>query len=184
LQTDGVRFDGSTGEMAIFSLWNANGARGSSCGAFGGEGDGYSCRIRFTIKTGVRYRLRVWKLELDGSGQWWGGWIHSDYSHHDYHIGDIRVPSDGHQFFGQVMNFSEYFGPAVPCSRVPRSVVELTQPAANSRGDKIGTYGYYSHFSGFGKENCTGGSGTAKDYGWTQGVKLVLGGTQNVGRTI
>lgn len=184
LQTKGVRFDNTVGDTAIFSLWNANGIRGSSCGTFTGEGDGYSCRIPFTIRTGVGYRLRVWRLESDNNGQWWGGWIRSDYSGHEYHIGDIRVPAEGHHVLGQVMNFSEYFGPAVPCNQVPRSIIHLTQPAANSHGDAIGRYSYYSRFAGFGKLECTGGSATPKDYGWTQGVRLVLGGPQNVGRAL
>src|SRR5688572_19265740 len=36
LQTNARRPDGSTGDLAIFSLWNANAATGPSCGQFGG----------------------------------------------------------------------------------------------------------------------------------------------------
>lgn len=174
LQTDGNRFDGSTGELAIFSLWNANGVRGPACDTFTGEGHGYSCRIPFTITTGVHYRLRVWRLESDDTGTWWGGWIAADDTQQDYHIGDIRVPSAGHQRFGQLMNFTEYFGPAVPCDQVPQSTVQLTQPAANLDTSSQ-TYAYYSHFTRFTKLDCTDGSGTPMDYGWTHGVQLVLG---------
>lgn len=177
LQTNGRRLDGSEGETILFSLWNATGARGRSCGRFGGEGVGYSCRLPLAIATGKAYRLRVWRLEADGGGQWWGGWI-SD-GDRDHHLGDIRVPAAGHQRFGQVLSFAEYFGPAVPCDRVPRSIVQLTQPAANRRNQ---AYDYYSSFAAFSKLSCAGGRGTPANYGWTQGVELILGGAGDGGR--
>ncbi len=172
LQTNGRRFNGSEGDTVLFSLWNATGARGRWCDRFGGEGTGYSCRLPLTITPGVRYRLRVWRLEADGGGRWWGGWL-SD-GKRDHHIGDIRVPAAGHQTLAEAINFSEYFGQALPCDRVPLSKINLTQPAANRRGD--GTYGYYSTFAAHWKNTCANGSGTPVNFGWTKGVALVLGG--------
>ncbi|MFF4491575.1 hypothetical protein ACFY0F_34845 [Streptomyces sp. NPDC001544] len=49
LQTDGACFDRTTGRTEIFSLWNANGSKGSGCGVFGGEGSGRSRRILYAI---------------------------------------------------------------------------------------------------------------------------------------
>ena len=175
LQTNGYRFDGSIGELAIFSLWNANAIRGSSCNTFAGEGSGYSCRIPFSIETGVWYKLRVWRLETDSGGQWWGGWITSD-NNTEYHIGDIRVPTDNHLVFGQVQNFSEYFGPAVACNEVPRSIINLTQPVANSYNDQYNYYQYYSTSTGWNKLDCTGAMGMPTNYVTTWGLKLILGG--------
>jgi hypothetical protein len=55
LQTDGTRFNGSRGDTAIFSLWNANAASGSNCGTFSGEGSGYSCRLAYRIDPGIAF---------------------------------------------------------------------------------------------------------------------------------
>jgi hypothetical protein len=63
LQTNGQRFNGSVGDTAIFSLWNANGYRSGNCGTFAGEGNGLSCRLPYTIYgDGSGYRLRVWSI--------------------------------------------------------------------------------------------------------------------------
>jgi hypothetical protein len=173
LQTNGNRFDGSTGETAIFSLWNASAASGEACGEFDGEGNGFSCRIPFKFRNNVRYRLRVQRLHTDPAGQWWGGWIRSSRTGHDYHIGDIRVGSS-HTAMSAPSNFSEYFGRAVACWRVPVSKVNWTQPAANRRSD--GSYQYHSSYAGFSGGRCTSGAVTPRDYGWTSGVAVRLGG--------
>ena len=65
MQTNGNRFNGTTGDTAIFSLWNANATSGPSCGVFGGEGNGYSCRLAYPISTSTYYRYRVWRLGAD-----------------------------------------------------------------------------------------------------------------------
>ncbi len=169
LQTDGIRFDGSVGETAIFSLWNANATSGPSCGTFAGEGVGLSCRMPFTIQQDRQYRLRVWILGADAGGQWWGGWVSDGVT--DHHIGSIRVPADHNRMTG-VMNFTEYFGPAVPCDQVPQSVVHLTQPAANKGADRYGAYSTYTRANTL---TCTNGWGVPEDHGWTKGVRLVLG---------
>src|SRR6266487_3337161 len=91
LQTDGTRFNGSQGDTAIFSLWNANAASGSNCDMFGGEGSGYSCRLAYTIDSQIDYRFRVWRLNADASGQWWGAWIQNMKTGVDTPIGSIRV---------------------------------------------------------------------------------------------
>ena len=172
LQTDALRPDGSVGEQALFALWNANAARGDYCRPFGGEGIGYNCRLPLAFATEQVFRLRVWKLETDAGGQWWGGWISDGVT--DRHIGDIRVPNDGnHRFIESANNFSEYFGEKVACDQVPQSIGQFTQPAANSRGG--GTYDYSSTMVHSSKGACTGGRLTARDYGWARGYEVVLG---------
>ena len=175
LQTDGNRSDGSVGDTAIFSLWNANAANGPACGTFGGEGVGYSCRLAFPIKTDAYYRLRVWRLDADSHGQWWGAWIQDLNTGVDSYVGSIRVASL-FTTMTAVENFAEYYGPAVACSSVPMSKVLWTQPAANSRGG--GRYQYGSSYAATSsdKGNCTGGGATPVDLGHTRGVRVVLGG--------
>ena len=169
LQTNGSRFDGSAGDTAIFSLWNANGYRGSNCGSFSGEGSGLSCRLPYTIYgDGNSYRLRVWRLEADAQGQWWGAWI-QDARRGDVHIGDLRVPATAN-LIAYANDFSEYFGPKVGCDQVPLSVVNWTYPTADAGADS-------TSFAQSLKASCTGGGATLTTInGGTPVVNASLGG--------
>jgi hypothetical protein len=173
LQTDGSQPGGSTGDTAIFSLWNANAASGPSCAAFGGEGGGYSCRLGYPITAGTYYRYRLWRGAADAGGQWWGAWIENTATGTDTYLGSIRVSSADTLATG-VANFVEYFGTAVTCTTVPKSQTVWTQPAANSEGN--GSYQYGAAYSGMSKGACTGASATPASLGWTSGVRVVLGG--------
>jgi hypothetical protein len=172
LQTDGIRFDGSRGEMAIFSLWNANASRGT-CGPFGGEGTGLSCRVPYSFSTNVYYRYRVWRLEADTGGQWWGAWMINMSTGAETHIGSIRVARTK-TLTTTPLNFSEYWGDAVACDNVPVSVADFTQPAANSLGG--GRYEFGSVYSSFSRGGCTGGSVNVVDLGTTKAARTTLGG--------
>jgi len=173
LQTNGSRGDGSTGDTAIFSLWNANAANGPLCGQFSGEGNGYSCRLAYPISLNVLYRLRIWRLNADTGGQWWGAWVKNNSTGTDTYIGSIRVGAT-HGLMTSVRNFSEYFGTAVPCNQVPRSVADFTQPAANSQGG--GGYQYGSTYASYNRGACTGGNVAVVSYGWTNAARVTLGG--------
>ncbi len=173
LQTNGNRMDGSTGDTALFSLWNANAVSGSNCGVFGGEGSGYSCRLAYPITTGAYYRYRLWRGTSDAAGQWWGAWIENTSTGADTYLGSIRVAS-GDTLATSVLNFVEYFGTAVTCGTVPVSQAVWTQPAANSQGG--GAYQYGAQYAGMTKGSCTGGSATPVSLGSTSGVRVVLGG--------
>ncbi|MFF3658738.1 DUF3472 domain-containing protein [Streptomyces olivochromogenes] len=172
LQTDGTRFNHTTGETAIFSLWNANASRGS-CGPFDGEGTGLSCRLAYPIDRQTDYRLRVWRLNADAGGQWWGAWIRNMRTGVDTAIGRLRVPRN-QTLLGVPSNFSEYFGTAVHCDRVPQSVAYFTQPAANAQGN--GTYRYGSTYERSTLGRCTGGNVQLVDLGRTKAAKVTLGG--------
>lgn len=134
LQVDGERFDGTIGETAIFSIWNATASRGANCGRFGGEGDGLSCRIPFMFETDYRYRLRFVRQELDSNGEWW--WQASirsivPSSTSEQVIGSLRAPL-GKSSIGSMLNFTEYFGPSVASPYlVPMSIGEFHAPKAN-----------------------------------------------------
>ncbi|MCA9580288.1 MAG: DUF3472 domain-containing protein, partial [Myxococcales bacterium] len=141
LQTDGIRFNGTRGDTAIFSLWNANAAAGPSCGEFGGEGTGYSCRLAYPFVQGRFYRLRTWRGSKDGGGQWWMAYIRDESTGTETHIGSIRV-AGSHRDMNPPSNFVEYFGTKVACGSVPTSVAIFTPPAANQT-----TPGAYAHYS-------------------------------------
>jgi hypothetical protein len=173
LQTNGIRFDGSTGETAIFSLWNANAASGSGCGRFGGEGVGYSCRVPYAFGTGVYYRYRLWRLNTDAGGQWWGAWMQNTATGADTYIGSIRVAA-AKTLTTTPMNFTEYWGEDVGCNNVPVSVAYYTQPAANSQGGN--TYQYGSVFASSYRGPCTGGSTTVVTVGTTRAARITMGG--------
>lgn len=170
----GIQTNGTFGRTGIFSIWNANGAQGSHCLRFGGEGSGWSCRISFPFHTGRWYRLRIWRLQADAKGQWWGAWIYSPTTGKDHHIGNIRAPKAATQI-GYAMNFTEYFGTAVPCNRVPSSWVFFTQPAANYLGGGRYEFGSTYHSARFG--SCTRGTAVPGSSGGMRGVELIHGST-------
>jgi hypothetical protein len=173
LQTNGHRFDGTTGETAVFSLWAADAVRGSRCGSFAGEGVGYSCRVAFRFDTATTYRYRVWRLDADADGQWWGAWIRNTRTGADTPIGAVRVAADKNLMTGPA-NFSEYWGNARSCDRVPRSTAFFTQPAANRLNG--GGYEYGSVFGSWSRAACTGGRVTQVDLRGSAAARVVLGG--------
>lgn len=172
LQTDGNRFDGTTGETAIFSLWDADASRGSGCGTFGGEGEGHSCRLAFPIRAKHVYEVRVTRGRGTDAGQWWKGSLRDLTARKTHSIGSIRVAPE-FTLMQRPMNFSEYFGPAVPCDQVPLSVVLWSSPRANQRDD--GTYRVSSTRDGSSRGECTGGVVEPHSFG-TRGVKITQGG--------
>lgn len=176
LQTNGVRFDGSRGDTAIFSLWNAVTSRGPGCGTFGGEGTGHSCRLAYPLVAGRTYRLRVWKLESDPWGQWWGAWVLDESTGIERHIGDIMGPWGS----GAIMppsNFSEYFGGDVGCDHVPLSIVRWHPP----RGDQQapGAYRATGTYNAGTRGACVGGSTSGVTVsGGLWGARIVQGGAR------
>ncbi|TNM59471.1 DUF3472 domain-containing protein [Streptomyces sp. NP160] len=176
LQTNGNRFNGTTGDTAIFSLWNATAASGPSCGAFDGEGSGLSCRLPYTITTGTSYRLRVWQLDADADGQWWGAWLLNRKTGKETFIGSLRVAPEATAITG-AQNFAEYFGTQKTCSTVPQSSVTWNRPSFDSDGS--GGYaqrGTYVKQAGD-KGACTGGSATPVTTSGVKSVRVVLGGS-------
>jgi len=173
LQTDGIRGGQTIGDMAIFSLWNANASRGGNCAAFSGEGNGLSCRLAYPISTSVYYRYRVWRLEADAGGQWWGAWIQNTATGVDTHLGSLRVAASKN-LTTTPYNFSEYWGTQVSCDAVPVSVAYFTQPAANQVS--AGTYQYGSTYASGSRASCTGGGIQVVSVGTTKAAKVTLGG--------
>lgn len=175
LQTNGNRSNGSTGDTVNFSLWNSTAATGPtsrSC-VSNGEASGYNCASAYPIALDVWYRLRVWKGRLDADGQWWSAFIENENTGTDTWIGSIKV-APTHQAMTTIQNFSEYFGEQVACAKVPQSIVDFTQPAANLAGG--GAYQYYSTYGTYAKGNCAGGGvETVSEWG-TKAARVTLGG--------
>ena len=118
---------------------------GQSCGAFGGEGTGLSCRLAYPIAVGSWYRLRVWKISASSAGVWWGAWVEDETTKVDSPLGQILVPAN-QSFMSNQANFSEYFGAPVAAPKlVPQSQVVWSSPSA----DQVtpGKYSYTSTFS-------------------------------------
>jgi Putative peptidoglycan binding domain/Domain of unknown function (DUF3472) len=131
-------------KIALFSIWDANAARGPRCGTFGGEGTGYTCRLDpYNWVTGRTYRLRVWAVGRDAGGQWWGAWVQDTVTGVDSYIGSIRVPGS----WGNLNNFSvswtENFG-AKPdrCSLLPWAKGQFDFPTANNGTVKIASHSH------------------------------------------
>jgi hypothetical protein len=175
LQTNGNRGNDTTGDTAIFSLWNASAANGPHCGTFDGEGNGWSCRLAYPFAANRLYRYRVWRLNADSAGQWWGAWIQDTTTGKETYIGSIRVAKSW-TLMTNVQNFVEYFGTQMTCTAVPKSRAVWTQPAANSQGNGHYQYGSSYLATPSDRGNCTGGSTTPVDLGWTKGVRVTLGG--------
>ena len=176
LQTDGDRFGGARGELAIFSLWNAVAADGGNCQPFGGEGEGFSCRLPFSFLADHWYRLRLWRLEITEQGQWWGAWVIDDATGEEYLIGNIAVSAE-RLHVGAILNFSEYFGSQVACDAVPTSTAAWTAPQANFRAE--GSYQYDAQFARSSRGICTGGkveTTTFADRMNGSGVQIIQGG--------
>jgi hypothetical protein len=176
-----------------FSIWNATAASGSSCKAFGGEGVGQTCTLPVKISTGKYYRLRLWRLDADKDGQWWGGWlIEGDGKGGlvEHMIGSIKAPAGATVIDpGSISNFAEYWGDAVPhCAKVPLSIVGFTPPAVNYKGKGTGVYEGHYRYNGSNKasgNHCSTGrendgaliSAKPFNFGFANGVMMFLGGT-------
>lgn len=148
---------GAGTRSARFSLWNTTTARGPHCEPFGGEGTGMTCFRGYPFVENHAYTLRVWRLENDGAGQWWGAWIIDTATGVETHLGDIRATA-GTGELQSAVSFNEYFGPAVPCDQLPHSSVAFGAPTING-GAATAAFGPTNVGS------CSNGSVTPTIYG-------------------
>jgi hypothetical protein len=178
--------------QALFSLWNADQAKGQNCKTFGGEGEGWSCRMPIEISADKYYRFRLARASVEKLGVWWGAWItegvDSD-SAKEHYLGEIRVNSKMSEIRGNSINdFSEYYGHTVKkCSEVPASIFAVAPPAAN-RNKATNEYARNSTFQSGSNpadnpcKNGTESSGNlfkvdGYDFGYGAGAVIFLGGT-------
>ncbi len=174
LQTDGNRVDGSVGDTAIFSIWNATAASGN-CIPFEGEGVGYSCRLAYPINPARKYRLRIQPAANGASaaGQWWDAYIRDESTFVETRIGSLRA-GPGDTSFQIPQNFTEYFGLARPtCDDVPVSIAQWSNPTLKPLTGYLNvTPTYKSSVRG----NCTGGSAVSTSVSFQPVVRVTLGG--------
>ncbi len=156
-----------TDRIARFSIWNASAANGSNCTPGDNEGNYYTCIIDYDFVENRWYNLRIWQLNEDAGGQWWGAYIIDEETGAESWIGDIRAPS-GTGDLVVADSFAEYFGEAVPCDHVPRSSVAVLAPYVN---DGAGS----ATFGGTSVGTCSGGAVTPTIYG-TSILDLGVGG--------
>ena len=117
-------YNNANSGMLIFSIWNATvGSKGdanSNVVDFDGEGVGKSCRISIPIKINHTYRLRIWQMESNSSGTYWGAWIKDKTIGKEYFLGKIKTNQQT-TLSSDVLNFVEYYGAIEPCDQVPKS---------------------------------------------------------------
>lgn len=84
----------TTQRLFLFSVWDVTEARPGStnswCQAFGGEGEGMSCRMWHKWTPGQPYRFHY---QSEGSG-WWGMTITNTATGLSFKLGSIRVGTD------------------------------------------------------------------------------------------
>ncbi|MAB57448.1 MAG: DUF3472 domain-containing protein [Aequorivita sp.] len=120
-------YKGEKTKIAIFSIWEAKTVESPNgfAKAFGHEGFGYSCRIKYNWQEGRKYRVRVWELgkaEAPNSGTWWGSWVMDMETGKEEFIGKILVPDTWEWLNATSYNFTEYWGSQDgnrhPCSSI------------------------------------------------------------------
>ena len=130
LQTNGTIRRKSVGNMAIFSIWQAEkakAAQGATAQKFGGEGTGYSVRIPYPYVQGVKYRFRI----ASEGDSWWGVTIEDTSTGVETYMGSIKVPATWGSLQGYSANFTEVFGGAATCFDQPYAKARFDLPQAN-----------------------------------------------------
>jgi hypothetical protein len=131
LQTKGNRADGSLGKMAIFSFWDTLRAEGRGVVRFGGEGEGWSCRIPYYWSPGRAYRLTVELVERGGGEAWWGAEVVDVDAGLRDEIGVICAPDSWGALVPWSIMWTEYYGgPVARCTDLGYSRVTFSTPSA------------------------------------------------------
>jgi len=136
LQTNGFMQGEWVGKMAIFSIWEALEADpgpGASCEEFTGEGEDWSCRIKYNWVEGHTYCLRIKEvLDVDTQeNEWWGAWIIDTSTSQETLIGKIKVPNPWQWLDDSSVVWVEYYGQVNGCASTPYSKARFEQPTAD-----------------------------------------------------
>jgi hypothetical protein len=144
IQDGATRSDGSTGKIAIFSIWNATGATpagaGSRCSTFGGEGVGYHCLLDYDWVAGRTYRLDVYPR--DG----WQAAIVDERTGSTTVIGSIHVPAGIGGMDGTIDDFTEDFSGGYANCDTPEEAAVFFAPLLSGAAGPAGVS--TSHNSG------------------------------------
>lgn len=138
LQTNGFMQGEWVGKMAIFSIWDALEAEpgpGALSEEFTGEGEGWSCRIKYNWAEGHTYCLRIWEIccaEQPWEDKWWGAWIIDTSTGQETFIGKIKVPGSWQWLDNSSVVWVEYYGQVNGCNSIPYAKARFEQPTADN----------------------------------------------------
>ena len=166
LQAHDLRDDGSTGKLAVFSIWSATGCADNP-GCHGGvEGSGFwTCRLAYEWEVGRAYRLRVARRDGAGTGgaqgrrawpwerrepAWWSASITDRGSGAETLVGSIQVPGRwrGLDLMARGSSvWTEFYGANLPGgvagpASVPHATVRFGVPTANGPAAGVAPFGH------------------------------------------
>lgn len=160
VQMDGYAFELGSGEIAIFSLWNAVRAvpaPGAVCGEFGGEGVGLSCRTLIQTRPGHTYKVSVERIGRTKRWSEFYGSVRNLTTGEIHRLGTIRVPGQVSLF--SPSNFIEYFGPTRACEDRPLASARFQAPVVSTEAGQPSTQ---LRATGFSEPGCTREIGAAR----------------------
>jgi Domain of unknown function (DUF3472) len=156
IQTD---YSNSNKGNFIFSIWNAvdavKGCQESFIVDFAGEGTGKSCRLSIPLSESHNYKLRIWQLEADHLGTYFGAWITDQTIGKEYYLGKIKTGKPC-TLSSRVSNFVEYYGEKRPCNNVPLSHA-LFYPVKFNCDDNLDTCNFISLPTRYTYADCVNG---------------------------
>ena len=133
IQTKGNLANGTVGDLAIFSIWDASSAipgPDSGCLPFGGEGIGYSCRLPITMSANNKYEITI-SPDLERGDKWWkASFTHIDLNITKF-IGSIEAPF-ANLASSRWGNFIEYWGPKTECDLVKPASTKFYSPKSSN----------------------------------------------------
>jgi len=142
--------------IAIFSIWNTSDGRplgkNSYSAPYGHEGKGWSCKIEYPWKQGIKYGFRIQETKQVDAKQkaiWWQGSVIDYSTMRETPIGKILVPKKWGRLSRNASMFTEYYSTTVNqkigdadeaannkkprvCQYMPKAEITIFPPAANS----------------------------------------------------
>ena len=120
------------GKVAMVSVWGAStgwvGGTGSFCQPFDEFGTGYRCVLPYAWTAGTSYRLRIWQVAAED----WVAAIADGTTGVETVVGTLRVPGSGNGLKGNLVSWTEWYGPQMGCSTYPYSNVSFGRPTGNA----------------------------------------------------
>lgn len=139
LQTNGFMQGRWIGKMALFSIWQALEADpgpDSICESLD-DGKVFSCFMPYQWQKGHTYKLRVWVLDTDSSGnEWWGAWIGDELTNKSVYLGKILVPASW-QWLDWSIAWVSYYGFVSSCQDIPYAHATFSSFNANVNVDVV-----------------------------------------------
>ena len=135
------------GHLFLFSIWDAEDGipgDGATCLTFGGEGEGWSCRLPLEWVEGHKYRLHI----ASEGHLWWGACVKDLMTDEEHYIGRIKVPDGWGKLKGDSSNFTEYFSQVPACADLDWTIAIFDHPVASSGSSSLPSTPYGPHTFG------------------------------------